>query len=310
MQRRDRLVTVGLVMDAGSRAFDDRPEVVQLAQELVAPGPVAVVELLEEWPPGQVVEELGVGGHGVVEGAGGGEAVEGEALDHLQQPEARLTVLGVGHRDQGGVDQLEQDVRHVGTDECFRWDHRLDRVERGAGLEDAQPVEDDLLGGLEEVVAPGDRGPDRALPLVAAALGAREVQALVDPGQDGLGGEQLGPGGGELDRQGQAVEGLAELRDVHGVVGGELEALAHPARVLDEQLHGGRRPISSTELSTAGTDRGDTAYSTSPPTCRGRLEVATIVRCCASRSRTSTTSSASGTCSRLSRTTSVVRSAT
>ena len=92
--------------------------------------------------------------------------------------------------------------------------------------EDGEAREERLLVGAEQVVAPVDRRAERLLARgqVARAAG-EEVEALLEPGEQRLRGEQLGARGGELDREREAVEADADLGDRgrvrvrHGEVG-------------------------------------------------------------------------------------------
>ena len=61
------------------------------------------------------------------------------------------------------------------------------------------------------------------------------VRLLLEPGQDLPGGQDLGPGGGQLDGQRQPVQPGADLRHRLGVLLGQLEAGPHRLGPLDEQ---------------------------------------------------------------------------
>ena len=68
--------------------------------------------------------------------------------------------------------------------------------------------------GAEQVVAPVDRRAQRLLAgRQVARPGAEEVEALLEPGEQRLGREQLRASGRELDRERQAVEADADLGD-------------------------------------------------------------------------------------------------
>src|SRR5436190_5799045 len=88
--------------------------------------------------------------------------------------------------------------------------HVLCGLERAAAGEDCEPREDSLLLWIEEVIAPLDRRSQRLLPCLDAAAGCEQVESL----RETL--EQLGwreyshARRGQLERQRQIVESLAE----------------------------------------------------------------------------------------------------
>ncbi len=91
---------------------------------------------------------------------------------------------------------------------------------------------------VEQVVAPGDRSAQRALPIGAIARPAgEEVEALLQARQHRLRGEELDPRGRELDRERQPVEAIADLRHRRRVLGGDGEVGTHGRRALDEETH-------------------------------------------------------------------------
>ena len=94
----------------------------------------------------------------------------------------------------------------------------LRRLERAAAAEHAEPREQLLLGVVEQVVRPGDRRPERRVALLGVPGSLQRVEPVGEAVEERLGREQLRPGGGELERERQAVEPVAELND--GVGGG------------------------------------------------------------------------------------------
>ena len=67
---------------------------------------------------------------------------------------------------------------------------------------------------VEERVAPVDRGAQRLLPLGNVARAGREhVEGVVEPLEQRLRGQEPQPGGGELERERQAVQAPADRRD-------------------------------------------------------------------------------------------------
>ena len=89
----------------------------------------------------------------------------------------------------------------------------LGGVDGPASLEHRQPAQESLGGGSEEFVAPADGGVEAAMPA------RRSVALTAEPGRSSpsairSSGSSRGPGGGELDPQGQAVDGGTDAR--HG----------------------------------------------------------------------------------------------
>jgi hypothetical protein len=88
-------------------------------------------------------------------------------------------------------------------------------------------------------VTPGDRGADRLLPRGQIARPTDEQgQRAVEPGQHRGRREDLDAGGGELDRERQAVQPAADLGDRRGVVAVDREVRLDPPCPLDEERHG------------------------------------------------------------------------
>ena len=191
-------------------------------------------------------------------------------------------------------------------------DHGLDRRDLRI-REHRQQLEQALLAGLEELVAPVHRRPQRLLALgEVAGTAAQQAEPVVEPVAQHLRREQREAGGRELDRQRQAIEPAADLRDGGGVVVRQLEVRVDDAGAVDEQLHGleladglapwrgrGRR---------GGSASGGTAKTCSARTWSASRLVARTVSPGQSLSRLATTAAASVTCSRLSSTISIRRS--
>ena len=88
----------------------------------------------------------------------------------------------------------------------------LGRLEREAAGEDGEPAEQALLLLVEQVVAPLDRRPQRALPLGRVAARRRSGAASARSRRSSSSGrQQPRPRGGELDRERQPVEPAADL---------------------------------------------------------------------------------------------------
>src|SRR5262245_38237766 len=138
-----------------------------------------------------------------------GEALACELADRLQHREPAVSLA-----DEALVDERRERVQVAVTD-------LLGRIESPAAGEDAQACHEVLFMRLEEVVAPLDRGAQRALPLWEIPRSAGEQrQRLLEPLEEHIRGEQLDPRGGQLDRERETVETAADLAD--GAVGGKV----------------------------------------------------------------------------------------
>ncbi len=103
---------------------------------------------------------------------------------------------------------------------------RLDGAPSGEGRE---PHEQTLLRRLEEVVAPVDCRAERALALWCVSCSSPEQQqSVVEPLEQGRGGQGADAGGGELDRKRQPVERGADVGDGPGVRGRDGEIWSGP----------------------------------------------------------------------------------
>ena len=118
--------------------------------------------------------------------------------------------------------------------------HRLTRLHRPSCGKHRELPEQLLLLGIEEVVAPGEHGPQSAVALgrVPPACG-EELKPLADPIEDLRNGEDAGPRSGQLDRQGQAIDTRTDLGDVLQIRVLDGEAQVVLARAAHEQLDGG-----------------------------------------------------------------------
>ncbi len=119
--------------------------------------------------------------------------------------------------------------------------HHLGRVQRAAAGEHAHPPEQRPFRLVQQLVAPGDGVAHGLLPAgqVMRPVGQHR-QPAVQPGQQGRGGQEPGPGRGQLDGQRQSVQPPADPghgRDGSGVQG---QFRAGGAGTLHEQLCGWR----------------------------------------------------------------------
>ena len=140
------------------------------------------------------------------------ESVEGELPDRLQHPESTSTV-GRRHR------HLDQAVLHEGGDGTAEVERLLAGHRAGGGQvegarEHSQAGERGSFGLVEQGLAPLDGGPHALLTVgqVPGAVG-EEDQQLLETVRDGLGRPHARLRGGELDRQGHAVQSGADVGD-------------------------------------------------------------------------------------------------
>jgi hypothetical protein len=167
------------------------------------------------------------------------EPLRGVRPDRLEHHQARLAVVAVSTPDQALVEERGDAVERieVGSDVTGqRGGDRLDRLGQGRGKE-GEEHEEALLAGLEEVVAPLDRRPERLLALgQVAGPAAEELQAVSEAVAESLGREEVQARRGQLDGQRQAIETPADLEHRGGVVVGQAEVGSHGPGPFDEEL--------------------------------------------------------------------------
>jgi hypothetical protein len=175
----------------------------------------------------RVVGEAGRRG----ESLGLGEPERGVLPDGREQAEA-LGALDVDtSADQRVVEQDPQVAQHVvATD-------GLHTCQREAAREDRQRRQQVARRLVEQVVAPVERRPHRALPLgqVAGTL----AEDVVEAGQQRNGVEERGRRRSELDGERQPVEAPADVGDRVVLVGGAREASTRRGRARVEELDAG-----------------------------------------------------------------------
>jgi hypothetical protein len=230
----------------------------------------------------------------VGEGAGAGELVLGELPDRLQDPVPRGAAHLLGRHEglpHQAVQQVERRVLVVAPVDGSDGRQVAAVGEHGAAPQDAPLVI------VEQVVGPLHRLAQGLVSRQAAAPTREQPETVVEPATNLLGGHRNHAGRRQLDREGDAVEPPADLRD-----GLDLARLLQPEAAvdglgpLDEQGHGLRSHA-------ARTSREGTGQMCSPPTRRASREVATTETVLV-RARIVSTSSAaaSRTCSQLSST--------
>jgi hypothetical protein len=189
-------------------------------------------------PVGGLREPGGVGGVGVIDLARLREAGAGEGADAVQEPVAGGAVLGGLDAQHGPVGEPADHVDRRAAGNAQRGEDMLGRGQGRPAGEAGQRPEASLVVGEQQVVAPGDGGGEGAASFGAPAGGVLEQrEAVVEAPGDLPHRQRLDPGGGQLDRQGQAVEGPADGLDGGGGVVVEREPPARPGRAVGEQRH-------------------------------------------------------------------------
>src|SRR5690606_4049629 len=165
-----------------------------------------------------------------------GEAVATVDGDGGQRP---VAAVGAGRgRDEGAVDEGGEGVGGGGRGEEVLAQGG-DGVEAGTAGDGGQAGEDVAFGGPEKVPAPVDDGAQRALPFGHAAGFGDEEPVGQFRGEVG-GAEGGDAGGGEFEREREAVEADADRGDVGGVGVGEGEGGVGGAGADGEEADGGR----------------------------------------------------------------------
>src|SRR2546423_9381823 len=131
------------------------------------------------------------------------QSLERELADRLEHPVALLAEPSGAAAEQALVEQGGERVE-VGVA------HELRRLERAAAAEHAEAREQRLLVLVEQVVRPGDGRSERHVPLLGVAGSFEGVEAVGEPLEESLGGEQLGPGRGGVERQWEGLEAVGE----------------------------------------------------------------------------------------------------
>ena len=175
---------------------------------------------------------------GVVDLARHLEAAGGEGADAVEQPVADGAVLGGLDAQHGPVGEPADHVDRRAAGDAERGQDMLGRGQGRPAGEAGQRPEPPLVVGEEQVVAPGDgggEGPASFGPPAGRVL--EQGEAVVEAPGDLLDRQRPDPGGGQLDGQGQPVEGPADVLDGGGGVVVEDEPPAHPGRAVGEQRH-------------------------------------------------------------------------
>ena len=221
-----------------ARVVEVRCALLQPVVDTDAPAEVFVVCGIEDFGDRQSVAALQPGAlAGVV------QALQRERARCLEQTVARLAVaITVALRqrhDQRAVDQPVQCVEHRPEVVGVVDEQRLDQLERRAAGQHTQAPEHPLLALVEQAVAPLERGVQRALAFGRGAVApmGEQGEAVAHRGEQACHAEQRRARGGQLDRQRQAVERVAQLDHRGGVGAVEREMAVEGAHPLDEERH-------------------------------------------------------------------------
>jgi hypothetical protein len=170
--------------------------------------------------------------------AGLGESLQGVAAHGLEQAETQAAVPLLD-RDQRAVGEGGEQPEDLGRLDPPAGADALRRPRGDAAGEDPQATEQRALRFCEKVVAPVDRGAQRALARKGGARSTgQEAEAIGEPVGHHRRRQRAHPGRRELDRQGNAVELSADADHGRRIGAGEHEASPGPSRALHEQPHG------------------------------------------------------------------------
>ena len=151
--------------------------------------------------------------------------LSGVVAHRPEEPEPRFVVFvhGLGP-EQGSLAQATQQGQH----RVARGDHCFGVLYPERAGKHSQLPETGPLVFLEQLPGRGDRRPERLVSRGAVpAVGPEQVQLASEALEQGVGAQQVGPGGGHLDGEGDPVE-LLDHRGHRGVVGVALGSRAQP----------------------------------------------------------------------------------
>ncbi len=165
-----------------------------------------------------------------------GQPLQPELPHRLEHAVAPLDIRSLVEAHEAAVNQRGHPLKNARAVAAAA--HRLCPVQRPAADEDREALEEVLLLGGEQIMAPGDRVPHRALPLrrVPGAAG-EQLKPLLQPGEHRLERQYGNSASGQLDRQRESVETRANGRHRRGVGFREGEVWSHSLGSRDEQAH-------------------------------------------------------------------------
>ena len=153
-----------------------------------------------------------------------GELLRGELLDRAQQPQSRCFL-----RPPLEHVLVEEPLEHVGV----RIRDHLRCLDAASAGEHGQAIEDGPLFIRQQVIAPRDRGPERRLTRVDVSPASQQIEAGGQALEELFDREELQSWGGELQREGEPVEPVADR--LH--VGTRLDRDAAGRSPRHEELH-------------------------------------------------------------------------
>ena len=182
-------------------------------------------------------EPVRVRGEGVIGRTRIAQPAGREGPDGIEQAVARGTAGRDGERDERPVSQPADDVDRRGLRDAEDREHALHRGQRCPADEAGQGLQSSLVVGEQQLVAPGNgRGQDAATLRAPARRVPQQAEPVLQPAGYLPHRERSHPGGRQLDRQRQPVEGLAELLDDRRGVVVEHELPADLGGTIGEEL--------------------------------------------------------------------------
>ena len=161
------------------------------------------------------------------------QAQAGVLRDRVEHAEAGAAVRPDAGEDQALVPQRREEAQRAvaGRHEL------LGRLDRPAAGEDAEPGEQRLLVGIEQRVAPVDRGAQRPLPLGKIAWPVGEKRdPLLEPLEDRLQRKDAGVCRGELDREREPVEAPADREHLATMAAADVQIGIRGGRARGKQV--------------------------------------------------------------------------
>ncbi len=169
--------------------------------------------------------------------ASSGRALGSELPDCVEQPVPGVAVQLAVHADQGLVNQCPEQVEHLGRADLALRAHSLGHLQCPA-VEYRQPAEQQLLGGIEQLVAPFHGGPQRLLARWRGPVAVGEqFEPVGQPGSDLLDRQGPCPGRRKLDRQRHAIKRAADVSDRGKASFAAAEVRPHGRSPLEEELN-------------------------------------------------------------------------
>ncbi|HLW12350.1 MAG TPA: hypothetical protein VKU81_06600 [Casimicrobiaceae bacterium] len=156
----------------------------------------------------------------------------------FQHPVVRVVHL---HHHQRFFHESRHEVEHVRPIEIIAGGDRFRGFECKVARKNRKPPEQHALWLRQQLVAPVDQRAQRLLPRERCAVAARQQpETVIQAGGNGLDSDRAHASSGEFDRQRNAIQSVADLRDVRGVVLGQVKRRLRGHRSLDEKPCGVR----------------------------------------------------------------------